>query len=841
MPIVKMKYGIDLGTTNSSLCKFENGELKIVKSDTLKDTMPSCVSFVKKNNIRVGDAAYNDLRAERARATKKWSKSNENVFLEFKRTMGLDTEYTPSNIKKSYTSEDLSAEVLKNLLRFVSDDVISACVITVPAKFKTDQIAATKRAADLAGITHCELLQEPIAAAIAYGLKAENKQGKWLVFDFGGGTFDVALLHVQDGILQVKDTEGDNYLGGKNLDYALVDQIFIPYLQKNNTITSLMSKRYTASILRDALKFYAEYAKNELSSAASCDILSQLNEFGTDDKHNDIELDFTITQEEIKPILEPFFQKAIDICKNLLKRNNLTGNDIDSLILVGGPTHSELLRNMLREQITPHVDTTIDPMTAVALGSALFASSIDYEEDVSVFDKTEKLLALDVNYESSTVDTLEYVTVKPIPNQSKKCDLNNLKIEIVRNDNAWSSGRIEVGEKGEVFECLLLEDRANSFTIHAYDKSGSSIPCTPHEISILQGTKIVNAVLPYYIGVEISNIHEDRDVFSSFDGLEKNVTLPAVGTLKKLHLPNILEPGNTNEKLILPIYQGEYNANGSIAMYNDHVFDVVITGDDVKNKIGALSEFDIVINVDRSQMMTLRAHFHDTGDIVEKPIEVSRRKSISIKNIEDFYESAKNELSELKSNKFVTYSELENTKKLLKDITSRLESEKLSDDGRMHLLADLRRTFLLMDKVKKKYEVEPLLEEADSLFEDIEEANTDSENEWDDEVNNAKIQLESAKKSLNINQIKQTIDNLREIYFGMTFEIHIATLVSEYYENFDPSKWKDVKKAKMLLKKYADIIIRCDGNLSHREAVEMMKNLIDIMNISESQKAITFI
>ena len=221
MPIVKMKYGIDLGTTNSSLCKFENGELKIVKSDTLKDTMPSCVSFVKKNNIRVGDAAYNDLRAERARATKKWSKSNENVFLEFKRTMGLDTEYTPSNIKKSYTSEDLSAEVLKNLLRFVSDDVISACVITVPAKFMTDQIAATKRAADLAGITHCELLQEPIAAAIAYGLKAENKQGKWLVFDFGGGTFDVALLHVQDGILQVKDTEGDNYLG------ALVRELII--------------------------------------------------------------------------------------------------------------------------------------------------------------------------------------------------------------------------------------------------------------------------------------------------------------------------------------------------------------------------------------------------------------------------------------------------------------------------------------------------------------------------------------------------------------------------------------------------------------------------------------
>ena len=203
MAQVKMKYGIDLGTTNSAICRMENGEPTIKKADDLKDTMASCVSWTKKQVIRVGQGAYNDLRQDKSRATKKWSVGNENVFLEFKRTMGLDTKYSSSNMGRDYTSEELSAEVLKALKSFVSEDNVNAAVITIPAKFKADQIAATKRAATLAGIEHCELLQEPIAASFAYGLSSEQKNGIWMVFDFGGGTFDAALLRVEDGIMQV--------------------------------------------------------------------------------------------------------------------------------------------------------------------------------------------------------------------------------------------------------------------------------------------------------------------------------------------------------------------------------------------------------------------------------------------------------------------------------------------------------------------------------------------------------------------------------------------------------------------------------------------------------------
>ena len=111
---VKMKYGIDLGTTNSAICKMENGEPTIKKSDTLKDTLPSCISFTRRQVTKVGDGAYNDLRQDKARATKQWSSDKENVFLEFKRTMGLDTKYVSSNMGRSYSSEELSSEVLKS-------------------------------------------------------------------------------------------------------------------------------------------------------------------------------------------------------------------------------------------------------------------------------------------------------------------------------------------------------------------------------------------------------------------------------------------------------------------------------------------------------------------------------------------------------------------------------------------------------------------------------------------------------------------------------------------------------------------------------------------------------
>lgn len=137
---VKMKYGIDLGTTNSAICKIENGEPVIRKTDTLKDTLPSCVSFTKKKVIRVGDSAYNDLRQDKSRGTKRMTNDGENVYIEFKRTMGSSTQYMSSYMGRGFSSEELSAEVLKTLRSFITEESITSAVITIPAKFKQTRL-----------------------------------------------------------------------------------------------------------------------------------------------------------------------------------------------------------------------------------------------------------------------------------------------------------------------------------------------------------------------------------------------------------------------------------------------------------------------------------------------------------------------------------------------------------------------------------------------------------------------------------------------------------------------------------------------------------------------------
>ena len=803
MPQVKMRYGIDLGTTNSAICRMENGSPVIKKTDTLKDTLPSCVAFTRKKVVKVGDSAYNDLRQDKARATKHWANNKENVFLEFKRTMGLDTLYKSSFMERGFSSEELSAEVLKTLKTFVAEDSINAAVITIPAKFKTDQIAATKRAAQLAGIDHCELLQEPIAASMAYGLNTENKNGTWLVFDFGGGTFDVALISVQEGVMQVVDTEGDNYLGGKNLDYAVVDEIIIPYLQENFTIDEILDDEGKKAILRNAMKFYAEQAKNQLSFKDKADITSQLDEFGEDDEGVPLELDLVITQSELEDIFTPIFQKAINITKELLKRNNLKGADVDSLILVGGPTHSPILRGMLKNQITQNVDTSIDPMTAVAAGAALYASGIDCSVEQSIKRGT---IALEVSYQSSSVESSEYVAVKLLPTECKGHLPEKTFVEFTRNDKAWSSGKVEINDIGEVVECQLIQGKANAFSINAYDEKGNAIPCFPDEINIMQGIVVGNAVLPYHIGIEVRNELRNRDEFVPLKGLEKNQTIPAVGVRNDLKNPHQLRPGMSADRLVIPIYQGEHNAEHTSAIYNDHVFDVVITGDDVPEVIPADSAVDITIKVDASQMMKVEVNFPSIGESIEKEVDVKQRKGVQEADLEEKLDQANDKIDSLQQIEGVTEDDLTSIQTELDDISNRFEGEKTSEDGKMHLLADLRRVFLKMEKIEKDHEWDALESKLRNEYDRLDDANTDLGHKYDKEVASMHSQVDLAIREKNVTFAHTVLEDMHLLFIRVTLVYQMMGWLKSLSRSFNQYKWKDSARARNLLNQALAVI-----------------------------------
>lgn len=487
--------------------------------------------------------------------------------------------------------------------------------------------------------------------------------------------------------MQVFDTEGDNYLGGKNLDYAIVDEIIIPYLQENYTIDNILADNTKKQILRDAMKFYAEQAKNQLSFKDKCDITSQLDEFGTDDDDNDIELDMIITQDQLKAVVQPIFQKAVDICKDLLQRNNLSGSQLDSLILVGGPTHSPVVRQMLKEQITPNVDTSIDPMTAVAKGAAFFASTIDTESKEEVKVGT---VQLDIKYKSTAVKNDAPVSLMVA--QGQKDVPAQLFVELVRGDKAWSSGKMEIGT-GVVIKCSLNEGKANAFSVNVYDEKGTSYPCFPNEFNIIQGPGPGNAVLPYHIGIEVTDTEQDKQVFIPLKGLEKNQQIPAVGVRNGLKTMRQLRPGMSEDKLVIPIYQGENNAEGTNAIYNDHVFDVEIIGDDVPQLVPANSDIDITIKVDRSQLLKLEATFPVIGETIEKEVDVKARKGVDERDLRKRLIEAKQKMSTMRSAGSVSQSEIDEAEKLLNDVDGRFDGEKNSEDGKMHLLADLRRAF----------------------------------------------------------------------------------------------------------------------------------------------------
>lgn len=818
-----MRYGIDLGTTNSAICKMEGGEPVIKKTDTQMDTLPSAVAFTRRKVLKVGTTAYNNLRQDKSAATKTWKDVEGNVFIEFKREMGTDKVNFSSNMNESFSPEQLSAEVLKTLKSFIGDDNVSAAVITIPAKFKADQIAATKRAAKLAGIEHCELLQEPIAASMAYGLSASNKNGQWLVFDFGGGTFDAALIKVEDGIMQVKDTEGDNYLGGKNLDYAIVDNIIIPYLKENFAIDDIMANEVTRNILRDAMKFYAEQAKNQLSFKPQADITSQLDEFGEDDNGEEIELDLVITQEQLKQVLAPVFQKAIDITKDLLKRNGLKGSDLDKLILVGGPTFSPVLRQMLREQITPNVDTDIDPMTAVAKGAALFASGIDSEvkEEIAV-----GTVALTLSYEANSVQPMEFVTVQLAKDECTGAIPAQLFVELVRSDNGWSSGKVEINEIGDVIECQLLEGKNNAFNVVAYDEKGNVIPCFPKEINIMQGIVVGNAVLPYNISIEAHDSGLDKNVVKSVKGLEKNQQLPAVGTLNGLKTRNQLRPGMEADTLVIPIYQSEHNADGTSAVHNDHVFDVVITGDEVGGLIPVGSDVDITIKVDRSQMLTLEAFFPLTGETVEKEVEIGKRSVISPYEVEKLKDSANNKLRALKSTKSISAAETAEAEKLMNDINGRFEGEKSAEDGRMHLQADIRRAFLKMEEVESNHEWDSLEAEIREEFDRLEKANNELGNKYDNQVAAVRSQVDMAIRSKDVRQGRAVLDDINSLFVAVTLIYQLIGFIDFHLRNFGSIQWKDANRARQLLQQGKEM---ANSNPSESTLHPIVRSVIDLM------------
>lgn len=802
----KIDYGIDLGTTNSAIARMEQGQPIIKKSEVQMDTVPSCIHFNKKKSVLAGVQAMTALQNERVSAFKARNARGANSYIEFKRTMGTSEVYDSSHMERGYSSEELSAEVLRKLRSHIQDEVFESVVITVPAKFTTPQNDATRRAAELAGFRQVYLLQEPVAAATAYGLSNNSKEGAWLVFDFGGGTFDVALIKNDEGVLAVKDTEGDNFLGGKNLDAVIIDELLIPYLKEHFALEGILSNPNQLELLRNALKLRAEEAKIQLSFKDTYEVLSNLGEFGEDESGEDIELDLTLTSADMERVLSPVFQKAIDITKELLSRNGLKGSDLSALLLVGGPTHSPILRRMLREQVTPHVDTSVDPMTVVACGAALYASTLAIEQSLQEKQRDKNKLQLELKYDASTTELDPMVNVSFLRSKCEGDIPDQMSISFVRTDGGFTSPKQALTEKPTLIDLELQEGRANVFKIVVCDSSGVELACQPNEISILQGLSGLDEmqVLPYHIGIGRYFVEMESERFMPVKGLEKNKTMPAVGTINGLKTTSEIRSGMLCDIIRIPIYQGDYNAQGSTPELNNLVVELQITGESLPKTLPKDSPVDLTIKVDKSGGMIIEADFPSIEHSEILKAEIKAMEAPSAETLEQ------NLIKAIQRAK--TYS-LHHVEEELKNLEQQLRHEQANSDGRLRLQEALRKQLLKIDPAERNATWPSIAEELKNELYALEELWRKIRTNGDDEnLNNGAVEqalaecrqlAELALKEQNVKEAKEAIREIRSTRHNLgnvvTDGALDAQMLKHIHEIFSSLSWKNSSKARELI------------------------------------------
>lgn len=819
----KIDYGIDLGTTNSAIARMEAGESIVIRcDDTPMDITPSCVAFNKKKMMFLGQHAKNSIESEAASAFRSRRQSPSNGYQEFKRTMGTDRKYESTYMERSYSSEELSAEILKKLRSYIRDEEVGSVVITVPAMFKQNQIDATQRASELAGFKYCELLQEPIAASIAYGIKASVNSGHWLVFDFGGGTFDAALMHVDDGIMKVVDTEGDNHLGGKNIDSAIVDQLFIPEISKQCEISGILDDELSKKLLQDALKRYAEQAKIALSSKGSWGHF--LEDFGADDDGEEMQVDLTISLEQYEKVCGPLFQKAIDICKQLLERNKLTGSDLSSIVLVGGPTFSQTLRRMLKEQISIRIDTAVDPMTAVAKGAALFASTKNIPTDLQKRDTSKAQLTL--KYPETTVETHENLGIRIDRNKSTANLPSSFSVEVIRADRGWSSGKVEMDGDAEIIEVVLNDGKANQFDIKLFGSDGSIIPCEPSSITIIHGLKIANPTLPLSIGIEIYNTLDGKQGVYAFKGLEKNKSLPAKG--KGIYkTAKDIRPGNSSDRFTVQFYDFEYEADGSRAIFNNPIGGTTVTGEQLPAMLPAQSEIELTLSIDASRRPSLSIYIPTLDETIEVAFESSNQKgedaSVLLEDIEDARSLAeKLEASDSSPDVAGLRSDLDEVERLL-------NNRGKDFDVKIQARDKLKRVFIALDKIESTNKWPELEAELDSAMEYLLVNDQRYGNEKSQQlVSDYQKRVRHAKSEKNYNAAKQLLEEIRAFSFALIGQdIGLwMSWIKEYDQDFESTAWTDKREARRVLNDAKSMIATNPSKSKVEEAVRTLWSLM---------------
>ncbi|MDI9855539.1 Hsp70 family protein [Comamonas sp. 17RB] len=591
-----INFGIDLGTSNSLIAKFDRGDVQVFKNPSgFKESLPSIVGF-RNDRILVGEQARAYLLRD-----------SRSVVSRFKRKMGTSESFSIQSLDAIRTPVDLSALVLKELKSFVqTGEEIDSAVITIPASFDTLQSNATRQAGLDAGFKNVVLLQEPIAASLAYANKERNvdlRNSQWLVYDLGGGTFDAALVKIVEGELTVMDHEGDNYLGGTDFDALLIEKLVVPELERRGKFEDLLGSLKSQSGSRNALWYAllskAEEAKVELSAKMSTEI-----DLGTltveDDEGVAVDAILTIARSDFEAVIQDAIEGSIEMVKRILARNSLEPADLKFILMVGGSTYIPFVRKRIQEVMGIPVNTSVDPTNAVVVGAAYFAGTKENgvaREGAS--QRSDSPVRVRMVYNKTTQETEEPFMAKV------EGPVEGMHYRIVRDDGAYDSGLKTL--MGRISEDLPLRAGAyNIFTFKVFDANGVALPLDFDIIQIAQGRySVVGQMLPEDICLVLDDTTaQDTRLKSLFN---KNVVLPAQTKLTQ-EVGRTIVQGSSDEIRIL-VVEGPSNRHSST---NKPLGMLLISGKQIARDLIKGTEVDLKIAMSESRDLTVSAYLHGT-------------------------------------------------------------------------------------------------------------------------------------------------------------------------------------------------------------------------------------
>ncbi|MBE6493295.1 MAG: hypothetical protein E7Z84_01610 [Methanosphaera stadtmanae] len=619
-------FGIDLGTTTSIIAHVVGNDTEVIPNYTSNmNFTPSVVAEDKRGHIIVGNKAKNE-----------YIRSSDNARGEFKLDMGVPKKYKFKRSGNEYSPEELSAEVLKELRNSVDKQIntkVNSVVITVPADFGPHQTQATIEAAKLAGFKNTSLIMEPVAAAYAYGKNASKEdEGIWLIYDFGGGTFDVSVVRLDGDEFNHVSHSGDEYLGGKLIDDALVDNILVKEVKNDLNISDFERSNNKYSKPFAKLKGAAEDAKKTLSTQNEADIFIETLLVNNDEIYD---FEYTLTKEELKNTMDSFINRTINHCKDALSKASLTMDDVDSIILVGGSTLSPIIRDRLENEFNKPLKYNLDPVTVVAKGAAIYAGTlIDENNDIPPHEGS---FGIDLDYNTTGPKDVEFFVFGTLLSDNVD-DFTGFEIEVTNIKTETTTGKVPIEEDGYFEFELLPEDIENTYSIDVFDANGSLVEISensPNAIIYKCDIAPPKDILPHTLGLGLA----DDTLFV----LAKEGSPIPYDNMEIFKTSTDIVKGDSSTYVIVPLYNGTYE----VASRNTKVGELKITGLDVDNNLDKGSEVALKVNIDESRIITIDVTIPELDQSFDCKIIPDLPSDIGV--VKQKYQAAKDRMNELQS------------------------------------------------------------------------------------------------------------------------------------------------------------------------------------------------